>query len=776
MSRKEKNKGGTRLKKKAVAQMLVEMFNEHPEKDYNIKEIFAQFKASNHATKMVVMDVLDDLVLDDYVTTDGNGNYRNAIRSNVMEGTFVRKRNGRNSFVPDDGGKSILVCERNALHALDGDRVKVTMLARRAGHTREAEVTEILERANDTFVGQLQVEQGYGFLITESRSLATDIFIPKDKLKGGKNGDKAVVKIIEWPSDSKSPIGKVIDILGKQGENNAEMHAILAQYGLPYSYPEKVENAAEKLDPGITPDEIARREDFREVTTFTIDPHDAKDFDDALSIRTLKPGVWEVGVHIADVSHYVTEGDIIDREAEKRATSVYLVDRTIPMLPERLCNFICSLRQDEEKLAYSAIFNLNEKGDILDWHLAHTVIRSNRRFTYEEVQYIFERNGEASAEDLALPGEHPEALPQGAAPEGEYAEELITLNRLAKIFRQKRFKNGSIGFDRPEVRFEIDEKGHPVSTYVKVAKDANKLVEEFMLLANRSVAAKIAVVPKNRKPKVFPYRIHDVPDPEKMEKLSAFVARFGYKIRTEGTKTEVSKSLNKLLADVKGQKEENVVEMVALRAMMKARYSIHNIGHYGLMFQYYTHFTSPIRRYPDLMVHRLLTRYEQGGRSVSATKYEDLCEHSSNMEQLAATAERASIKYKQVEFMADRIGQEFEGTISGITEFGLYVEVDENKCEGMIPLRMLLDDYYEFDERNICLIGRRFRKRYSLGEKVHIRVERANLERRQLDFALIGQDGQPTEMPTEKKSKAVKQPSKKKQRRKGSRKSSFKRK
>ena len=776
MSRKEKNKGGTRLKKKAVAQMLVEMFNEHPEKDYNIKEIFAQFKASNHATKMVVMDVLDDLVLDDYVTTDGNGNYRNAIRSNVMEGTFVRKRNGRNSFVPDDGGKSILVCERNALHALDGDRVKVTMLARRAGHTREAEVTEILERANDTFVGQLQVEQGYGFLITESRSLATDIFIPKDKLKGGKNGDKAVVKIIEWPSDSKSPIGKVIDILGKQGENNAEMHAILAQYGLPYSYPEKVENAAEKLDPGITPDEIARREDFREVTTFTIDPHDAKDFDDALSIRTLKPGVWEVGVHIADVSHYVTEGDIIDREAEKRATSVYLVDRTIPMLPERLCNFICSLRQDEEKLAYSAIFNLNEKGDILDWHLAHTVIRSNRRFTYEEVQYIFERNGEASAEDLALPGEHPEALPQGAAPEGEYAEELITLNRLAKIFRQKRFKNGSIGFDRPEVRFEIDEKGHPVSTYVKVAKDANKLVEEFMLLANRSVAAKIAVVPKNRKPKVFPYRIHDVPDPEKMEKLSAFVARFGYKIRTEGTKTEVSKSLNKLLADVKGQKEENVVEMVALRAMMKARYSIHNIGHYGLMFQYYTHFTSPIRRYPDLMVHRLLTRYEQGGRSVSATKYEDLCEHSSNMEQLAATAERASIKYKQVEFMADRIGQEFEGTISGITEFGLYVEVDENKCEGMIPLRMLLDDYYEFDERNICLIGRRFRKRYSLGEKVHIRVERANLERRQLDFALIGQDGQPTEMPTEKKSKAVEQPSKKKQKRKGSRKSSFKRK
>lgn len=728
----------------------MDMFYAEPEREFNVKDIFRRFKAVNHPAKMVVLDSLSELVLDDYVSTDGNGTYRNAVRSNVMEGTFVRKRNGRNSFVPDDGGKSILVCERNSLHALDGDRVKVCMLARRAGHTREAEVIEVLQRANDTFVGQLQVEKGYGFLVTESRSLATDIFIPKDKLKGGKNGDKAVVKITEWPSDSKSPIGKVVDILGKQGDNDTEMHAILAQYGLPYKYPENVEKAAEKLSPDITPEEIARREDFREVTTFTIDPHDAKDFDDALSIRAVSKGVWEVGVHIADVSHYVKEGDIIDKEAERRATSVYLVDRTIPMLPERLCNFICSLRPDEEKLTYSTIFLMNDKGEVLDWHLAHTVIRSNRRFTYEEVQYIFERNGEASAEDLALPGDHPEPLPAGSAPEGEYAAELIKLNQLAKILRVKRFKNGSVGFDRAEVRFEVDEKGHPVSTYVKVAKDANKLVEEFMLLANRSVAAKVAVVPKGRKPKVFPYRIHDVPDPEKMEKLSAFVARFGYKIRTEGTKTEVSKSLNRLLEDVKGKKEENVVEMVALRAMMKARYSIHNIGHYGLMFQYYTHFTSPIRRYPDTMVHRLLTRYEEGGRSVSPVKYEDLCEHASDMEQLAATAERASIKYKQVEFMGDRIGQEFDGTVSGVTEFGLYVEVDESKCEGMIPLRMLMDDYYEFDERNICLVGRRFHKRYGLGDKVRIRVERANLERRQLDFALVSDEAEAAPMPPKK--------------------------
>ena len=748
MSRKEKRNSGGRLKKGQVLQMLSDLFAAEPDREWHVKDLFAAVRATNHPTKMLVMDALQELVMDDYVATDREGHYRSAMRSNVMEGTFVRKRNGRNSFVPDDGGQSILVCERNSLHALDGDRVRVTMLARRASHTREAEVIEILERANDTFVGEVKVEKGYGFLITESRSLATDIFIPKDKLKGAQTGDKAVVKITDWPEGSKSPVGRVVDILGKQGENNAEMHAILAQYGLPYSYPEKVERAADKLQPGITPAELARREDFRSVTTFTIDPHDAKDFDDALSIRPAGKGVWEVGVHIADVSHYVREGDIIDKEAEKRATSVYLVDRTIPMLPERLCNYICSLRQGEEKLAYSTIFHLNERAEIIDWHLAHTVICSNRRFTYEEVQTILERNGQASPDDLALPGPHPEPLPAGSEPEGEYAHELIVLNRLAKQLRERRFKNGSIGFDRAEVRFEIDDKGHPIGTYVKVAKDANKLVEEFMLLANRSVAEMMAKAPKGKTPKVFPYRIHDVPDPEKLEKLSAFVARFGRKIRTEGSKTEVSKSLNRLLAEVKGEKEENVVEMVALRAMQKARYSIHNIGHYGLMFPFYTHFTSPIRRYPDTLVHRLLTRYAEGGRSVSATKYEELCEHASNMEQLAASAERASIKYKQVEFMADRIGQEFDGTVSGVTEFGLYVEVNDSKCEGMVPLRMLLDDYYEFDERNFCLVGRRYHKRYALGDKVRIRVERANLEQRLLDFSLVGEEtGHPVAAP-----------------------------
>lgn len=755
MGQKSK-KGSRRLTKKDIREALLCFFESHPQEEFSVQRLFGELHANTHPAKMLTMDVLGELVLDDYLATDRQGHYRMAARSAVMEGTFVRKRNGRNSFLPDDGGQPILVCERNAHRALDGDRVRVTMLARRRGHTREAEVIEIVKRRQDTFVGKLQVSKQYAFLITEDRSLANDIFIPHDKLGGGKTGDKAVVKIIEWPKDAKNPIGKVVDILGHTGENDAEMNAILAEFNLPYTYPKAVEEAAEKIPAEITAEELSRREDLRGVTTFTIDPHDAKDFDDALSIRRLDSATWEVGVHIADVSHYVHEGDIIDKEAQRRATSIYLVDRTIPMLPERLCNYICSLRPDEDKLAYSTLFRMNEAGDVLSWHLAKTVIRSNRRFTYEEVQTILEQNGEASEADLNLPGEHPAVVNPGLGgkPVGEYAEELIRLNRLAKELRRRRFAHGSIGFDRAEVRFEIDEKGHPISTYLKVAKDANKLVEEFMLLANRMVAESVGKVPHGRKPKVLPYRVHDVPDPEKLEKLSGFISRFGYRLRTEGTKTEVSRSLNKLLDDVKGKKEQELVETVALRAMMKAHYSTDNIGHYGLMFDYYTHFTSPIRRYPDTMVHRLLARYAAGGRSVSKDKYEALCEHSSAMEQLAAKAERASIKYKQVEFMADRLGREFDGTVSGVTEFGLYVCVDENQCEGMVPLRDLQDDYYEFDERNYCLRGRRNRHTYSLGDKVRIKVAHANLERRQLDFELVSDpEAQPVTplMPEKKK-------------------------
>ena len=719
-----KGKGKKRLSKKQIAEMLQTLFQQNPNEVFSFKQIFKALKFDTHPVKMMAVDLMEEMAWDDYLTKTSENSYRLNLKTQVQEGTFIRKANGKNSFQPDDGGKPIFVSERNSMFALNGDRVKVAMMARREKHIKEAMVVEILSHKMDQAVGKLKVEKDYAFLITEGNIFVNDILIPKKKLKGGKTGDKAVVRITQWPSkDSKNMVGEVIDVLGKEGDNNVEMHAILAQYGLPYKYPKNVEEAAEKIDPGITPQEISRREDFRDVFTCTIDPKDAKDFDDALSIR--KQGkLWEVGVHIADVSHYVKEGSTIDKEAVKRATSVYLVDRTIPMLPERLCNFICSLRPDEEKLTYSVIFSLDDEANVKNYHIAHTVIKSNRRYAYEEVQALLEMRNEKG-----------EMRNENSDP-AEYAENLRTLDRLAKKLREKRFKGGAVKFDREELHFDIDEKGKPIRAYFKKSNDATQLIEEFMLLANRTVAESVGKVKKGNKAKTLPYRIHDQPDPTKLETLREFVVKFGYKMKTSGTKGAISKSLNTLMDDCQGKKEQKLIETVALRAMMKAKYSTHNIGHYGLAFDYYTHFTSPIRRYPDTMVHRLLTKYQEGGRSANQEKYEELCEHCSDMEVTAQQAERDSIKYKMVEFMEDKIGETYDAHISGIQSYGIYCEIDENHCEGMVPMRDLDDDYYEFDEKNYCLVGRRHHHKYQLGDPIRIKVAHANLEKRQLDFAL----------------------------------------
>ncbi len=711
-----------------LIERVTEWFSQHPNNSYNYLQISQEMGIFGRSNRADVYEILTMLAQQGFLREVSTGRYTlSQIKGEDMIGVFDRRHNGMHQATVEGYEEPFTVLDGDDMQALTGDKVRLQkMVGRGNGRSSRgmggprARVIEVTERVQHRYVGTLTKNNKYAFVTPDNRSLDKDIYIPNELLGKAKDGDKVVVDFQRWPAFSKNPIGKIADVLGRKGENTTEMHAILAEYGLPYKYPQNVVKAADRIADGCTPEEIARREDLRDVCTFTIDPADAKDFDDALSLRKLENGHWEAGVHIADVTFYVKSDSLIDKEAFSRATSVYLVDRTIPMLPERLCNELCSLRQDEEKLCFSCLFEMDDDANVLKSRIVRTCIKSNRRFTYEEAQNIIETG------------------------QGDYAVEVLQLDRLAKQLRARRFAEGAIAFDRAEVKFQIDENGTPVDVYFKVSKDANKLVEEFMLLANRTVAEAIGKVAGKKekgksvkKPKTFVYRVHDQPMPEKLENLASLASRFGHKMPSLGNNKVISQGINALMKEIHDRPEENMLSMLAIRSMAKALYTTENIGHYGLAFDYYTHFTSPIRRYPDCMVHRLLDRYlMQEGRSVPKEQYEELCKHCSDMESLAAAAERASIKYKQAEYLGARMGQVFEGTVSGVSEWGIYVELDDSKCEGLVPVRDLKDDHYICDEKNFCLIGRRTHKRFTLGDKLKVQVAAVNMERRTIDFTL----------------------------------------
>lgn len=701
--------------KNILSNLALEVFVKNMTQSFNYKQLSAKLNIDDNETRQIILEVILDLVHKGQVEEVSKGKYQIKAMQNHVEGIIDMAQSGSAYLLVDGMDEDIFIAPRKLRQALHGDKVKVFVYAKRNGKHLEGEVLQIIERSKTEFTGIIQLTPRVAFLIPDNKKMLHDIFIPLDQLNGAKDGDKAVARITEWPEGAKNPMGEIINVLGKQGENATEMNAVLAEYGFPLEFPKEVEAESKAISEKIDAKEIAKRRDFRDTLTITIDPVDAKDFDDAISFKKLENGTYEIGVHIADVSHYVQTNTALDKEAENRGTSVYLVGRVIPMLPEKLSNELCSLRPNEDKLCFSAVFKMDLKGNVLEEWFGRTVIHSRRRYAYEEVWDILQSG------------------------KGDYIEELTTLNTIAYALRNQRFKNGAINFETTEVKFKLDETGKPIGVYVKERNDAHKLIEDFMLLANRKVAEFIATKGKKKNALTFVYRVHDAPNEEVLQGFAKFAARFGYKVNTKSHK-EISTSLNQLMSDVEGKKEQNVLTQLAIRSMAKAIYTTKKTSHYGLAFDYYTHFTSPIRRYPDVMAHRLLQHYLDGKSSVDAEVYEKMCLHSSQMEKRAADAERLFTKYKQAEFLSEQVGETYVGIISGVTEWGIYVEIIENKCEGMIRLRDINDDFYVLDPENYCIIGQRFKRKYQLGDEVKIKVKKVELTKKQIDFELITED------------------------------------